>query len=320
MAMKVLIADALPDEKVAELKGLGCDVVSDPALKEDALLEKMKDLKPEVLVVRSTKVTGDMIKSDLELKLVIRAGAGVNTIDVAQATGQKVAVANCPGKNAVAVAELAFGLLLCLDRNIPDNVIDLREGRWNKGKYSKASGLYGRTLGIIGVGSIGKELAARAKAFGMKVIAWSRSLTPEKAKELGLGYEKTPLDVAKASDAVSFHVALTDDTRGMAGGDFFAAMKPGAFFINTSRAEVVDEKALVAAIKEKGIRAGLDVMSGEPAAKADKIESPLGKDPGVYGTHHIGASTEQAQEAVADEVVLIVKEFMASGKARNRVN
>ena len=320
MATKILIADALPENTVAELKNLGCEVLVDASLKEESLLEEMKSSKPEVVVVRSTKITGEMINSNPDLKLIIRAGAGVNTIDVQEASKQNVRVANCPGKNAIAVAELAFGLLLCLDRRIPDNVADLRAGKWNKGEYSKASGLCGRTLGIIGVGNIGKAFVSRAQAFGMDVIAWSRSLTPEIAEKLKVAFAKTPAEVAEKADAVSVHLALTDDTRGMINGEFFGKMKDGAFFINTSRAEVVDEGALIKAIEEKGIRAGLDVVSGEPAGKTGDIEGALISNPGVYGTHHIGASTAQAQEAVADEVINIVKEFAADGSVRNCVN
>ena len=320
MAMGLLIADKLPEDKVEALKALDCEVTIDGSLKDEALLDELKKSKPAIVIVRSTKVTGAMIAADPELKLIIRAGAGVNTIAVDEASKTGVKVANCPGKNAVAVAELAFGLLVSLDRNIPDNVADLRAGKWDKAKYSKAEGLYGKTLGIIGVGQIGKELIKRAQAFGMKVTAWSRSLTPEIAKDLCITFANKPTDVAESADAVSVHLAMTPDTKGMINAEFFGRMKPGAFFINTSRAEVVDEAALASAIAEKGIRAGLDVFAGEPEAKSGPIEGDLFSNPGVYGTHHIGASTSQAQEAVADETIEIVKEFIASGKVRNSVN
>ena len=320
MATGVLIADALPEDKIAALKALDCEVTVDGSLKDEALLEKLKESKPVIVIVRSTKVTAEMIAADPELKLIIRAGAGVNTIAVDDAAKAGVKVANCPGKNAVAVAELAFGLLISLDRNIPDNVADLRAGKWDKAKYSKADGIYGKTAGIVGVGQIGKEFIKRAQAFGMDVIAWSRSLTPEKAKELGVTFAEKPADVAKSADVVSVHLALTPDTKELIDASFFGEMKSGAFFINTSRAEVVDEAALAAAIKDKGIRAGLDVFSGEPGAKSGPIEGDLIANPGVYGTHHIGASTTQAQDAVADETIEIVKEFVASGNVRNAVN
>ena len=318
--MKVLIADKFPDVKIEGIKNIGYEVVYEQGLKEDSLLEEIKKQLPDVLVVRSTSVTGEMIESDPSLSLIIRAGSGYNTIDVKTASVRSVYVANCPGKNAIAVAELAFGHLLSLDRRIPDNVLDLREGRWNKKEYSKAAGVYGKTLGIVGVGRIGQELITRAKAFGMVVVAWSRSLTPQRAEALGILYAKSPLEVAAESDVVSVHLALTEDTKGLIGREFFAAMKKGAFFINTSRAEIVDEAALLKAVDEKGIRAGLDVFSTEPSAKAGDFAGTIAKSGGVYGTHHIGASTDQAQNAVADETVRILEEYMLTGHVHNCVN
>jgi D-3-phosphoglycerate dehydrogenase len=318
--MKILIADKFPDGKIEDIKNIGYEVVYEQGLQEDSLLEEIKKQLPDVLVVRSTVVTGEMIESDSSLSLIIRAGSGYNTIDVKTASARSAYVANCPGKNAIAVAELAFGHLLSLDRRIPDNVLDLREGRWNKKEYSKAGGVYGKTLGIVGVGRIGQELITRAQAFGMDVVAWSRSLTPQRAEALGIRYAKSPLDVASESDAVSVHLALTEDTKELIGREFFAAMKPKAFFINTSRAEIVDEVALQKAVDEKGIRAGLDVFSTEPPAKTGDFAGTIAKSGGVYGTHHIGASTDQAQNAVADETVRILEEYMLTGHVHNCVN
>ena len=178
------------------------------------------------------------------LKLVVRAGAGYNTIDVAAASRRGIYVSNCPGKNSIAVAELAFGLILALDRRIADNVISLRQGQWNKTEYSKARGLYGRTLGLIGVGRIGREMIPRAKGFSMPVVAWSRSLTPAEARELGVEYAASPVEVARRADIVSVHLASNAETRGRIDAEFFEAMRQGAYFINTSRAELVDPVAL----------------------------------------------------------------------------
>ncbi|CUU35762.1 MAG: 3-phosphoglycerate dehydrogenase family protein [Fimbriimonadales bacterium] len=317
--MKVLVADKFEQSGLDGLRALGCEVIYDPSLKEESLIEALRLHNPDILVVRSTKVTAPMLEAG-DLSLVIRAGAGVNTIDVATASKRGIYVANCPGKNAVAVAELAFGLILSLDRRIPDNVQQLREGRWNKKEFSEARGLAGQTLGLIGVGNIGREMIPRARAFGMRVIAWSRSLTPETAEALQIGYRATPLDVAFEADIVSVHVALTPETHHLCGRAFFEAMKPGAYFINTARAEVVDEEALLWAVREKGIRAGLDVFSTEPAAAEGAFDNPLVHLPNVYGTHHIGASTRQAQEAIAEEVVNIVRTYMQTGHVPNVVN
>lgn len=318
--MNVLIADKFPEEQQKMLREAGFKVVSEPNLKGEALVEAMVKQTPEILIVRSTKVPEEAIAAFPGLSLIVRAGAGYDTIDVEAASRRSVFVANCPGMNSIAVAELAFAHILSLDRRIPDNVADLRNGVWNKGEYSKADGIYGKTLGIIGMGRIGRELAMRAKAFGMQVVAWSRSLTPEKAEALGIHALYSPEAVAGASDVVSLHVASTPDTKGIAGKAFFDAMKPGAYFINTSRAETVDHQALRKAVKEKGIRAGLDVFEGEGSGKDGSVESDLFDLPGVYGTHHIGASTAQAQAAVADEVVRIVTSYLKTGQVPNVVN
>jgi D-3-phosphoglycerate dehydrogenase len=317
--MRVLIADEFEQSGRAQLDAIGCEVRFGPKLKDEPLVAAVEEFRPDVLVVRGTRVTEAVLAAGA-LKLVVRAGAGYNTIDVAAASRRGIYVSNCPGKNAVAVAELAFGLILALDRQIADNVIALREGRWNKSGFSKARGLMGRTLGLIGTGQIGREMIPRAKAFGLPVVAWSRSLTPETAKALGVEYRESPAAVAAAADIVSVHVALNGQTRGLLGPEFFAAMKPGSYFLNTSRAEVVDQDALERAVREKGIRAGLDVFAKEPAGGAGEFADAIVKLDGVYGTHHIGASTDQAQEAIAAETVRIIDTFRATGKVPNVVN
>jgi D-3-phosphoglycerate dehydrogenase len=272
-----------------------------------------------VLVVRSTKVTEPMMDAG-PLKLIVRAGAGYNTIDVSAASRRGIYVSNCPGKNSVAVAELAFALMLALDRRIADNVIALRQGQWNKKEFSKARGLYGRTLGLVGTGQIGQEMIKRAHAFGMPVVAWSRRLTPERAAELGVERVDDLLDVARRADIVSVHVALKPETRTFLGKDFFGAMRAGAYFINTARGEVVDQAALLAAIRTRGLRAGLDVFANEPTAAVGEFTDEIARESNLYGTHHIGASTDQAQEAIAAETVRIIRTFKETGKVPNVVN
>ncbi|MCA1582815.1 MAG: hydroxyacid dehydrogenase [Acidobacteria bacterium] len=317
--MKVLVADKFEKSGLDGLAAGGSEVLYEPDLKDDALAARIADSGAEILVVRSTKVTRPMLEAG-RLSLVIRAGAGYNTIDVEAASERGIYVANCPGKNSVAVAELAFALILSLDRRVTENAADLRGRTWNKKEYSKAKGLFGRTLGILGTGGIGREMIPRARTFGMPVIAWSRSLTAETARELGVERAASPADVARGADIVSIHLALKPETRGLVGADFFEAMRPGAFFINTSRAEVVDQPALERAIREKGIRAGLDVFAGEPAGGTGEVDDPIFQLPGVIGTHHIGASTDQAQEAISAETVRIVREYAATGRAPNVVN
>ncbi|HLM55459.1 MAG TPA: 3-phosphoglycerate dehydrogenase family protein [Pyrinomonadaceae bacterium] len=317
--MRVLIADKFEQSGRDGLDAAGCDYSYQPDVKDETLVEAIRSYQPEALVVRGTKVTEPMMEAG-PLKLIVRAGAGYNTIDVAAASRRGVYVSNCPGKNSVAVAELAFALILALDRRVADNVAELRAGRWNKKEFSKARGLLGRTLGLVGTGQIGREMVARARAFGMNVIAWSRSLTDESAAALGVERRDSPLDVARESDIVSVHVALKPETRGLIGSDFFGAMREGAYFVNTSRGEVVDQEALRRAMRERNVRAGLDVFASEPTSGAGEFTDDIAREPNLYGTHHIGASTDQAQEAIAAETVRVIRTFKETGRVPNVVN
>ncbi len=318
--MKLLIADKFERVGLDGLKELGCSIVHQPDLSAENLPRAVAETDPAVLIVRGTKVSSATIQSGKSLGLIIRAGAGIDTIDVAAASAHGVFVANCPGRNSIAVAELVLGLLLACDRRIPDQVADIRAGQWKKGEYAKARGLHGRTLGIVGLGQIGREVARRAQAFGMRVAAWSRNLTQELADELGVTYCESPIDVARLSDAVSVNVAGTADTRALIDAEFFAAMHRGSYFINTSRGSVVDEAALLNAVRTRGIRAGLDVFQQEPAGGSGTVENALVTEPGIYVTHHVGASTEQAQVAIAHEVIRIVQGFIEHGAVANCVN
>jgi D-3-phosphoglycerate dehydrogenase len=333
--MKILVADKFETSGVEGLKAAGCEVLYEPDLHEDSLTRAIAASGAEVLVVRSTKVTAAMLDAG-RLSLVVRAGAGYNTIDVAGASKRGIYVSNCPGKNAIAVAELAFGLLLSLDRRIPDNVAELRAGAWNKKEYSKARGLHGRTLVLLGVGSIGQEMIRRAAGFGMPVVIWSRRfegqdrpLTDLEAREMGIesalrsiaiGLAPTPAAAVSRGDIVSVHVALSPETRGLVNAALLSKMKAGSVFINTARGEVVDYVALAAAVKERGLRVGLDVYANEPAGGTAPFSDDLIALPGVYGTHHIGASTDQAQEAIAAETVRIVRSYKETGRVPNVVN
>jgi len=317
--MRVLIADKFEQSGRDGLDAAGCEFSYQPDVKDEALVEAIRSYGPDALVVRSTKVTEQMLDAGA-LKLIVRAGAGYNTIDVEAASRRGVYVSNCPGKNSVAVAELALALILALDRRIADNVSELRAGRWDKKEFSKARGLLGRTLGLVGTGQIGQEVITRARAFGMRVVAWSRSLDDERAAVLGVERLGGPLEVARESDIVSVHVALKPETRGLINSDFFGAMKEGAYFVNTSRGEVVDQDALVRAMRERGIRAGLDVYAAEPTSAVAEFTDAVAREPNLYGTHHIGASTEQAQEAIAAETVRIISTFKETGRVPNVVN
>jgi D-3-phosphoglycerate dehydrogenase len=318
--LSVLVADKFEASGLEGLRAAGCAVRSDPDLTAATLEQALRELDPDVLVVRGTKVTTAALRSAARLSLVVRAGAGYDTIDVETASARGIFVANCPGKNAIAVAELTWGLILACDRRLADQAADLRRGLWKKKEYARAAGIYGRTLGIVGLGEIGCEVAARGRAFGMKVVAWSRSLTEERALAMGAGYCSNLVNLAKVSDVVSVHVAATPDTQGLIGEKFCAALKPGSIVVNTSRGSVVDQAALTRAVRDKGVRLGLDVFASEPSGAEGTFDDPIVQEPGVIGTHHVGASTDQAQQAIAAEVVRIVDTYQRAGTVLNCVN
>jgi D-3-phosphoglycerate dehydrogenase len=316
--MKVLIADAFPKDRLADVAALGLEVLHRPELKAQELPDAVGDAS--ILVVRSKQVSAAVFERGSALSLVVRAGAGTNTIDVAAASRRGVFVANCPGQNAIAVAELAIGLTLALDRRIPDNVQALREGRWDKKTFSEARGLYGRAFGVLGLGAIGRETAARARALGMRVHAWSRSLDDEAAQRLGVVRAESPLALARLVDVLSIHLPLKKETRGLVSREVLEALRPGALVVNTARAEVVDQAALLELARAGRLRVGADVHQGEPEGGKAEFRSELAQLPGVYGTHHIGASTDQAQDAIARETVRILASFVRAGEVPNCVN
>ncbi len=333
--MRVLVADAFEESGLSALKAAGLDVLYQPDLKDAALSDAIRSSGAEVLVVRSTKVTEAMLDAG-RLALVVRAGAGYNTIDVAAASARGIYVSNCPGKNAIAVAELTFALLLAIDRRVADNVSDLRAGTWNKKLYGKASGLAGKTMGIAGAGAIAREVIRRARAFDMTVILWSRrfegrddTLTAEECAAMGFGDGERDMyvslapslvELASRSDVLTLHLALAPDTRKIVGPAVLARLKPGAILINTARGELIDHAALAEAVRTRGLRVGLDVFEHEPDTATGTFHDPVAQLPGVYGTHHIGASTSQAQEAIAAETVRIVRAFAETGRVPNVVN
>ncbi len=315
--MKILIADKLSPKAILALEKKGANITSNPNLKAEELSEAIDNAN--ILIVRSTKVFAETIEAGKSLELIIRAGAGVNNIDLEKASSSGVYVANCPGKNSDAVAELALGHIIACDRRIVDASLDLRSGNWKKKAYQNAAGLKGRTLGIIGLGSIGSALAKIAKGLDMRVIAWSRSLTPDKADKLDLVYCESIDEVAANADVISVHLAMTPDTKHLLNTKFFNKMKDEAIFVNTSRGEIVDTAALHKAIDEKALRVGLDVFENEPGSGlAEFDQTDLAGS--ITGTPHIAASTNQASEAIADEVVRIVDSLIKTGKPINAVN
>src|SRR5512137_618657 len=294
--MKVLVADAFPGERLAEIEALGLALEHRPGLTAGERPGAMAGVG--ALVVRGKQVTAGVFEEADALSLVIRAGAGTNTIDVAAASKVGVYVANCPGQNAIAV----------------------RAGRWDKKAFSEAEGLFGRRLGIAGAGPIGQEVMKRARAFGLELHAWSRSLDEPRAAALGVRRAGSLLELASRVDILSLHLPLARDTRGLVSREVLEALRPGAMLINTARAELVDEPALLELARAGRLRVGTDVFAGEPSSGQAAFESELGRLPNVYGTHHVGASTAQAQDAIAAETVRILAAFVRDGSVPNCVN
>ena len=319
--MDLLFADRLPEQTITDLEDRGHRCVVEPDLKADDLAARIAGF--DGLVVRSTKVKAPVFEAADRLALVIRAGSGTNTIDTEAAATHGVFVCNVPGRNAAAVAELTMGLLLAIDRRIADNVVDLRQGHWDKKRYSKAGGLLGSTMAIVGLGSIGLAVAERAVAFGIHVQTLARpGRAPHilsRAEELDITMRGSLAELLSSSDIVSLHVPSSKDTRHLVDEDFLAQLRPGAILLNTSRGDVVDEGALLKALDAGAVRAGLDVFADEPGGGKGPWDSALAQHPGVVATHHIGASTEQAQRAIAAGVTEIVEAFVA-GEARHCVN
>ena len=322
--MRLLVADKLHPRAVEELRTLPVDVLYEPEVTKETLESKIPGVG--ILVVRSKEVTRKAIESARQLNLIVRAGAETATIDVKAASERGIYVANCPGKNSSAVAELVFGMMVALDRRIPDAVASLRAGKWERVEFSKAEGLVGKTIGIAGLGAIGKDVASRAKAFGLHPIGWSKNLTPARAAELGIGYCSSIEELASKSDILTLHLALTDRTRMIVGKKIFDSMPKRAMFINCARPDLVDYAAMTEAIKDKGLRVAVDVVPGEPRGSKEiapelfNLTTPSATGGFLYATPHISASTDQAQLAIAQETVRVIRSFLTEGTVPNVQN
>jgi D-3-phosphoglycerate dehydrogenase len=320
--MRLLIADKLHPRAIEELRTLPVEVIYEPELTRESLEQRLAGVG--ILVVRSTEVTAAAIENAKQLNLIVRAGAEHATIDVRAASKRGIYVANCPGKNASAVAELVFGLILALDRRIVDATGSLRSGKWERKEYGKAEGLHGRTLGIAGLGAIGREVLHRARAFGMHTLAWSRSLSPARAAELGVAHASSIDELATRSHVLTLHLALNDRTRQIVNRRVLGLLPERAIVVNAARADLVDYDALFEAVAQRGLRAGLDVYPDEPrGSRTFAGAEPFRAYPSgglVYGTPHIAAATDQAQLAIASETVRIIRSFLLEATVPNVVN
>jgi D-3-phosphoglycerate dehydrogenase len=316
--MRLLIADRLPQTQVEKLRGVVEELQYEPELTAETLGAHMSGVN--ILVVRGTKVTGDALENADALELIVRSGAGTENIDLEAASARGIYVTNCPEKNSAAVAELTMGLLLAVDRRVPEQDNALKERRWNKAEFAKAEGLKGRCFGVIGLGAVGKEVIKRAKAFDISVVAWSRSLTDEEATELGVIRVSTVDDLIAKCDIISMHVPLTSETKHILSAERISRLKPGTIVLNTARGGVVDNQALADALRNGRVRAGLDVFENEPAEAKGEFVSTFNDVPNWVGTHHVGGSTNQAQNATADETVRVIETYIKTGNVENCVN
>lgn len=313
--IKILVSDPLSEEGLKllkEVKEFQVDVKTE--LKPEALKQKIKDY--DALIVRSaTKVTKDVIEAALKLRVIGRAGVGLDNVDLAAATQKGIIVMNTPAGNTISTCEHTMSMILALSRNIPQANASTKKGEWNRSKFMGVE-LYGKTLGIIGLGRIGSEVAKRAFSFGMKVVAYDPFLSREVAE--GLGIEVVELhELFGRSDFITVHTPLTDETRHMISTKEFAAMKSGVRIINCARGGIIDEAALVNAIKENKVAAAaLDVFENEPLS----ADSELLKLDNIIITPHLGASTEEAQVNVAIEVAEIVRDALLGRGVRNAAN
>jgi D-3-phosphoglycerate dehydrogenase len=318
--MRLLIADKLHPNAIEELRTLPVEVEYDPEITRETLEARIPSIG--ILVVRSTEVTAKTIDAARSLHLIVRAGASFETIDVRAASRRGIYVSNVPGKNASAVVELAYGFMVALDRRIPDAVASLRAGKWERAEFGRAEGLFGKTLGIAGLGAVGREMAARARAFGLTPVAWSRSLTPAKAAELGVGYAASLEELAQRSHILTLHLALNDRTRKCVNERVLAALPKGAMLINTARGDLIDHEALEKAIAARSLKVAVDVIPDEPKGRSSHQSTLFGPRAAglVYGTPHIAASTDQAQLAIATETVRVIRSFLLEGDVPNVVN
>ena len=313
---KVLVADPVSERGVAELQEGGLlDVTVKTGLKEDELLKVIWEF--DGLVVRSqTKVNARVIEAATNLKVVGRAGVGVDNVDVEAATKRGIVVMNTPAGNTISTAEQAFALMMAISRNTPQADASMKSGKWDRKSFEGVE-LYGKTLAILGMGRIGTEIARRAIAFGMRVYAYDPYLSASRARSLQVELVERLDEVIPLADYITMHMPLTDETRNMLNAERLAKTKKGVRIINCARGGLVDEKALYDALKTRQVAAAaLDVFEVEPPP-ADFALRTL---PNIVLTPHLGASTVEAQENVGIEVAQQIRAMLLTGEVRNAVN
>jgi len=319
MASRVLVVDRLGAHALEGLRAAGCDAIQNPMLEGSTLPDAMRDIEPDILVTRDTRVDDQVLGATERLGLVIGTGPTIESIDLEAASNRGIFVAHCPGRTAAAVAELAWAMILACDRDLVNAAQRARVGQQSEGGR-EAPGLSGRTLGVVGLGQVGQEVARRGIAFGMHVVAWSQHITEARCNALGIDYCANLVNLAKLSDVVSVSVTGNEESEGLLGDKFFQALRTGSTIVNTSLGSVVNERALLNACRTKGIRAGLDLHSTDGLSHPGSPTSELRAEPSVIATLDAGAHTVQARESIDHDVVRIVRQWLEQGTVASCMN
>jgi len=317
--MKILVACTLPEDALQELRSLASETIYRPDLTAEQMPELVGDVS--VLIVGRTRVSPEVIAAGRSLEMIVRVGTNTSNIAVDEASAQGVFVCNCPHKDAIAVAELALGLLLALDRRLPEHIAAQQRGGRTELPAGDALGLAGRTLGVVGFGPVGQAIARRAQGFDMSVLAWSPTLTPELAAAHRVGFCAWPRELARQSDMVAVHAPQQEVDDFLVDAEFLRNMREGAYLVYIGHPAALDESALVEIAPRRKLRFAYDTHAPHVAdSDAGRFRSRLRELPDVIGTHHLADRTRQAREATAVEAVRVVREFLVSGQALNCVN
>jgi len=317
--MKTLVGCSLPQWALQELRSLGTELLYEPKVTTERMEKLIGDVA--VLVVRRTRVSSEVIAAGKALQLIVRAGTNTANIAVEEASTQGIFVSNCPHKDAVAIAELTLALLLALDRGVLENVAALKKGLLDEPEAIDARGLAGRTLGILGFGPVEREIVKRARAFDMKLLAWSPTLTPELAVAGNVGFCGWPRELARESEMVTVYAPQQETDELLVDAEFLQNMRDGAYLVYVGHPAALDETALAEVAKERNLRVAYDISAPQLAgSNAGRFRSRLQALPNVIGTHHLADRTQQAYQATATEVVRVIREFLVAGEVVNCVN
>ncbi len=317
--MKILVGCSLPEWALQELRSLGTEVLYEPTLTTERMEKLIGNVA--VLVVGRRRVSPEVVSTGKALQAIVRVGTDIANIAVEEASAQGIFVANCPYQDAIAVAELTFGLLLALDRGVLENAAALRKGVLAEPESNDALGLAGRTLGVLGFGRVEQEIVKRARAFEMNLLAWSPTLTPEPAAASGVNFCAWPRELARQSDMVTVYAPQQETEEVLVDAEFLQNMRAGAYIVYVGHPAALDEMALAQIAKERHLRVAYDISAPHLAGSdAGRFRSRLQALPNVIGTHHLADRTKQAYEATAGELVRVIREFLVAGEVVNCVN